>query len=127
MTEWVKVDPESIKVGDRLRQEVTDRPEARLFGFAVDAVEFVVTSPSEGLPFGSLNSKIFRAIPELPTRPYSLVVPPASERDSKRPFVLDPTWEGPRWYKGSDLHEASAVIRAIRDGWSVIDGPEVSE
>lgn len=66
-----------------------------------------------------------RPAPPLPTRPYSLVVPPAKSRSELAAYVLEPMPGGVMWRRNGTGIDTDQVENRVASGWVAIEGPEV--
>lgn len=126
VSERQRIKREDIRKGDLIRIEQVGYDEG-IHGFY--AVEWVASAGGQvpaAVSWADAHLYLLERPVVLPTRLYSLVVPPSAQRDLYVPYMLD-DWDDEKqeWVQGGVAVDAERVENALRDGWIAIDGPEV--
>ncbi|WP_300733740.1 hypothetical protein [Pseudomonas sp.] len=101
---------------------------------SISAIEYVARERGD-LPVGF--SRTFTAHAEagrkvflldrpivLPTRPYSLVIPPPESQCSAYAVVLEPHVDALYWRRGSRICSVADVLNLVtKENWRIIEGP----
>lgn len=123
-----KIEPSEIREGDLIRVEQRGYEAGRHAYAAVEACAGRTGRLPAGFEWCDADVFLLDRPVVVPTRPYSLVVPPGEVRFTSSAYVLEPDRFGEndsRWYKSGETQSVDDVEAALRDGWVAIDGPEV--
>lgn len=120
-----KIEPSEIRKGDLIRVEQRGYDEAE---HSLSAAESIAKRDGEVpsfLVWGDSDVYLLDRPVPLPTRLFSLVVPPAGQRATEQAFVLEPNLAGSIWLREGRTVRKGDVMDALREGWVAIEGPEV--